>query len=100
MSLADMRAITSLTEGDISSIYSQNMSYSDMQGSLASQFNTISKRLSTGEMIKNVIDNFIYSTGSEIAQNAITYTMWQITDLIEMLLEVFIYQLFLCLEIW
>ena len=83
MSLADMRAITSLTEGDISSIYSQNMSYSDMQGSLASQFNAISKRLSTGEMIKNVIDNFIYSTGSEIAQNAITYTMWQITDLIE-----------------
>lgn len=83
MSLADMRAITSLTEGDISSIYSQNMSYSDMQGSLASQFNAISKRLSTGEMIKNVIDNFIYSTGSEIAQNAITYTLWQVTDLIE-----------------
>lgn len=83
MSLADMRAITSLTEGDISSIYSQNMSYSDMQGSLASQFNAISKRLSTGEMIKNVIDNFVYSTGSEIAENAISYTLWQVTDLIE-----------------
>ena len=83
MSLADMRAITSLTEGDISSIYSQNMSYSDMQGSLASQFDAISKRLSTGEMIKNVIDNFVYSTGSEIAENAISYTLWQVTDLIE-----------------
>lgn len=83
MSLADMRAITSLSKSDISSIYSQNMSYSDMQGSLASQFDAISKRLSTGEMIKNVIDNFVYSTGSEIAENAISYTLWQVTDLIE-----------------
>lgn len=83
MSLADMRAITSLSQSDISSIYSQNMSYSDMQGSLASQFDAISKRLSTGEMIKNVIDNFVYSTGSEIAENAISYTLWQVTDLIE-----------------
>jgi predicted house-cleaning noncanonical NTP pyrophosphatase (MazG superfamily) len=83
MSLADMRAITSLTEGDISSIYSQNMSYSDMQSSLAGQLNSISKRLSTGEMIQNVFDNFLYTAGSGIAQNISTYITWKITDLIE-----------------
>ena len=83
MSLADMRAITSLTEGDISSIYSQTMSYGDMQSSLSDQFKALSRRFSTGEMIKNVVDNFIYSTGSEIAQNAISYTLWQITDLVK-----------------
>ncbi len=83
MSLADMRAITSLTEGDISSIYSQNMSYSDMQSSLSNQFNAISKRLSTGEMIQNVFDNFLYTAGAGIAQNALTYVTWKITDLIE-----------------
>jgi hypothetical protein len=54
-----------------------------MKSELERQFNAVSKRLSTGEMITNIIDNFIYSTGSEIAQNAVTYTMWQITDLIE-----------------
>lgn len=83
MSLADMRAITSLTNSDISSIYSQNMSYSDMGNALSSQFNSISKRLSTSEMIKNVVDNFVYSLGSEITQNAVSYVLWEVTDLIE-----------------
>lgn len=83
MSLADMRAITSLTSSDISSIYSQNMSYSDMGNALSSQFNSISKRLSTSEMIKNVVDNFVYSLGSEITQNAVSYVLWEVTDLIE-----------------
>lgn len=83
MSLADMRAITSLTEGDISSIYSQNMSYKDMGKELSQQFSSITKRLSTSERISNVIDNFIYSLGSEITQNAASYVLWEITDLIE-----------------
>lgn len=83
MSLADMRAITSLTEGDISSIYSQNMSYKDMGNELSQQFSNISKRLSMSEMIKNVTDNFIYSLGSEITQNAASYVLWQITDIIQ-----------------
>ena len=83
MSLADMTAITSLTSTDISSLYSQNMSYGGMTDELARQFNNISKRLSTSEMIKNVVDNFVYSLGSEITQNAATYVMWQITDLIQ-----------------
>lgn len=83
LSLADMRAITSLSEKDISSIYSKNLSYSDMQTSLTQQFNSISKRLSISEMMSNVLDNFVYSLGSEIAQNAVSYTLWQITDLIQ-----------------
>jgi hypothetical protein len=83
MSLADMRAVTSLTSNDISSIYSQNMSYSDMGNALSSQFSNISKRLSTSEMIKNVVDNFVYSLGSEITQNAVSYVLWEVTDLIE-----------------
>ena len=83
MSLADMRAITSLTETDISSIYSKNMSYKDMGNSLSQQFSNISKRLSMSEMIKNVTDNFIYSLGSEITQNAASYVLWQITDMIQ-----------------
>jgi hypothetical protein len=83
MSLADMRAVTSLTSNDISSIYSQNMSYKDMGNELSQQFSNISKRLSMSEMIKNVTDNFIYSLGSEITQNAASYVLWQITDLIQ-----------------
>ncbi len=83
MSLADMRAITSLSETDISSIYSKNLSYKDMQTSLTQQLSSISKRLSVSEMISNVLDNFVYSVGSEIAQNAVSYTLWQITDLIQ-----------------
>ena len=83
MSLADMRAITSLSSSDITSIYAENMSYGDMTNSLSNQFSSISKRLSTGEMIKNVLDNFVYSIGSEISQNAVSYTIWQVTDLIE-----------------
>ena len=83
MSLADMRAITSLSSSDITSIYAENMSYGDMTNSLSNQFSSISKRLRTGEMIKNVLDNFVYSIGSEISQNAVSYTIWQVTDLIE-----------------
>ena len=83
MSLADMKAITSLSSEDITSIYSQTMSYDEMNRELENQFSSISKRLSTGEMINNILDNFVYNIGSSIAQDAVTYTIWQITDLIE-----------------
>jgi hypothetical protein len=35
------------------------------------------------EMIKNATDNFIYSLGSEITQNAASYVLWEITDMIQ-----------------
>lgn len=83
MSLADMKAITSLSSEDITSIYSQTMSYGEMNKELENQFSNISKRLSTGEMINNILDNFVYNIGSSIAQDAVTYTIWQVTDLIQ-----------------
>ena len=83
MSLADMRAVSSLTNNDISSIYAQNLSYSDMSNELSKQFDNISKRMSTGEMMHNVIDNFVYTIGSDIATSAVSYVMWEITDLIQ-----------------
>lgn len=83
MSLADMRAVSSLTSNDINSIYAQNLSYSSMGDVLTEQFNSISKRMSTGEMMSNVIDNFVYTIGSDIASSAVSYVMWEITDLIQ-----------------
>lgn len=83
MSLADMRAVSSLTSDDISSIYSQSMSYSDMTTELNNQFNSVSKRMSAAELMSNVIDNFVYTIGNDIAHNAVEYVMWEVTDLIQ-----------------
>lgn len=82
MSLSDMKAITSLTEGDISSIYTQNMSYDNMNKALTNQFSSLSKRLSVSQMTQNLIDNFTYTIGSDIAQNAVSQILWEVADFI------------------
>ncbi|MBO7694156.1 MAG: hypothetical protein J6T10_16175 [Methanobrevibacter sp.] len=83
MSLADMRAITSLSSTDISSIYSQNLDYSGMQTELSSQFNSISNRYSQSEKLSNVIENFMYTLGSGIATDAFRLVTWKVADFVE-----------------
>lgn len=82
MSLSDMKAITSLTEGDISSIYTQSMSYDNMNKALTNQFSSLSKRLSVSQMTQNLIDNFTYTIGSDIAQSAVSQILWEVADFI------------------
>ena len=84
MSLADMRAITSLSSTDISSIFSQSLNYDNMiDKSLKNQFNNISNRYSESEKLNNVIENFMYTLGSGIATNAFSLVTWKVADFIE-----------------
>ena len=45
--------------------------------------NQLYSRLSIGEMTGNLIDNVKYSIASGIADNPVTYALWEITDMIE-----------------
>ena len=83
MSMSDIRAISSLTESDISSIYSQNLTYEGANAELQNQLSSIKNRLSIGEMAKNVVDNFVYTLGEGITESAVSYVTWEITNLIE-----------------
>ena len=83
LSMSDFRAISSLTDTDISNLYSQNLDYGGATRELNSQLQSITQRMSMSEMIHNVMDNFVYTLGEGIAENAVTYVMWEVTDLIE-----------------
>lgn len=80
---SDLRAIKNLTESDITNISNQTMSYSKAMNEIQSQLLKVSNRLSTSEMIDNVFDNFLYSTGESMANNPVTALMWKTINLIE-----------------
>lgn len=83
MSLSDMKAITSLTNEDINSLYNQSYSYSDMETELTQQLVKMPFRMGFGKMLENVTENAIYNIGSNIADDVFTYVMWELTDLIK-----------------
>lgn len=82
-SQADLRAVSNLSSADIGNIYSQNMSYSTAMSEINSQLNQIGSRLSTTEMIDNVFDNFLYTSGESIANDPISALTWKLLSTIE-----------------
>lgn len=82
LSLADMKAISSLTGTDIDTIFNSTMNYKGAENSLNTQISNISKRMSLAEMANNVIENFKYTVAAGIADNPVTYTLWAVTDLV------------------
>ena len=82
ISLADLTAVNSLTQSDIDTIFSSGLTYDDAANALNDQLSNLSKRYSTSEMLQNIVSNFKYTLASEIAGDAVTMTMWQVTDFI------------------
>lgn len=80
---ADLRAIKNLEASDITNIYNQSMSYNKAMAETQSQLVKVMSRLSINEMIDNVWENFLYSTGESIASNPVTALLYKTIDLVE-----------------
>lgn len=64
-------------------IANESLSYAGAVNELYDQMNQLPGRLSLGEMTGNMIDNVKYAIGSGIADNPVTYALWELTDMVE-----------------
>ena len=83
ISLSDLKAVSSLTNKEIENIYNQSLGYSGAEGELNKQLSNLSKRFSIGEMTQNLIANFKYGIGADIASSPAQYITWELADLIK-----------------
>lgn len=82
LTASDLKAATNL--GDILGNIGQiGMNYSSSIGELNEQMNQLYSRISLAKLLKNARDNLITSLGQGIADNPVTYALWEITSLIE-----------------
>ena len=79
---ADLVAAKNLGE-TVSSLAQNTLDYSGAINELYYQMNQLPTRLSVGEMTGNLIDNVKYTLAQGIANNPVTYALWEMTDMIE-----------------
>ena len=83
MSVADLKAVSSITQGELKDLLKINMDYQGSLDELNKQFKQLPSRLTQGEMIKNLAENLIYSSASGIASTPALYATWLVTSAIE-----------------
>lgn len=67
----------------IASLAQNTLDYSGAVNELYYQMDQLPSRLSIGEMTGNLIDNVKYTLAQGIANNPVTYALWEMTDMIE-----------------
>lgn len=83
LTVSDLRAISNLTSGDISTIYGNQLSYSGMQSELNNQLFQLVSRTSTAEMMQNIMSNLEYTMGTTIAEDPAAYMLWKSMNFLE-----------------
>ena len=67
----------------VASLAQNTLDYSGAINELYYQMNQLLTRLSVGEMTGNLIDNVKYTLAQGIANNPVTYALWEMTDMVE-----------------
>ena len=83
LSLADLKAISNLTDTDIANISSLSQSYSDAVAETGRQMWDLPNRMSVGEMISTALANLSFTTAEGITNNPVTLALWQIVEMIQ-----------------
>lgn len=83
VSITDLKAVSNLGSQELTSLYNNVMTTSDMYGELYSQFSSLTDRLGTEKILENLFSNYEFSTGMNIANNPALYALWKISDLVE-----------------
>ena len=83
VSVTDLLAASNLKSEELTNVYNNMMTTSNMYSELQSQMNTITQRMGISNILQNMFSNFTFQTGMDIAANPLTYAMWKITDLIQ-----------------
>lgn len=83
LSVADINAFKNLSDTIISQLYGSAMSYDDTLIALDKQLGELPNRIHMSEMINNVFDNVLATTGVSIANNSGLYGTYKAFDLLE-----------------
>lgn len=83
ISVSDMRAISNLSQGDINSIASEVMSFSNMKAETTKTMFTAIARQSIAETMGNIYDNVLYSVATDMVNNPGTYAMQKMLDYLQ-----------------
>ena len=79
---SDLRAATNLS-GSTKSIYKESLSFGEMMDRLYSMVDTMGDRISMGEKMSNVWDNFQYSLAGGIASSPAMYAIYKMASLLD-----------------
>lgn len=83
LSIADFRALQSLSSSDITNIYKSTLTYGQATGALNERMSTMKQRLSVGQMMDTLFENAVTGIAATIGGNVGSYAAWRVTDLIE-----------------
>lgn len=83
LSISDLQAARNLTSQDISNILRSNLTYASGIGELYRQMTMLPMRLSTGELVQNMLANAKYGLATNVAKSPVLQALWSITSLIE-----------------
>ena len=85
LSLSDLKAISNITESEISTLAGNNLSYTSMNSELRNQFIQLPMRMSMPEFLGNIYNNAMYGLASDMANNPVTYAMTKMLNFAETL---------------
>lgn len=88
ITLTDLRAVSNLTNNDISAIYRSNTTYDQSINETKNQLQTVVGRTTASERINTMADNFMFNWGMNMAQNDAQYMTWYATQFVDQLLGV------------
>lgn len=88
ITLTDLRAVSNLTNNDISAIYRSNTTYDQSINETQTQLQTVVGRTAASERVQTMADNFMFNWGMNMAQNDAQYMTWYATQFVDQLLGV------------
>lgn len=88
ITLTDLRAVSNLTNNDISAIYRSNTTYDQSINETQNQLQTVVGRTAASERVQTMADNFMFNWGMTMAQNDAQYMTWYATQFVDQLLGV------------
>ena len=83
MNITDLLSISNIQSGDLEAIYNSSMTYQSALEELDSQLNSVTSRLHISQIIDNVIENASSTTALTIGNNAATYGLWKVLNIVE-----------------
>lgn len=83
LNMTDLRAIQSLTEGDVQNIYKQSMEYNDMIKETNKQMLLTLTRVPFAQMIDTAFENAMAGASTAIGNNPALYATWKVLNVVE-----------------
>lgn len=83
LSVSDIVAAGNISDDSLVELRGETLSYKGMYEALSDNFDQLIGRTGLSNMLQNLMANFTYQTGANIAANPALYAMWTVTDLIK-----------------